>query len=319
MKAIHLFIKLVTIILLFLIIACNPTGKLHKNEYLLKKNVIKIDKKNFNINKNDIKGFIQQKPNKRLLGIFYFKLWVYNITSKGEKTKFKSWLSRNFGEKPAILDSSLAKNSIEQINLYLENKGCFNSDIYKSISLNTKKQKAKIYYYINPTKPYTIKNIDYQIDDKLIKNYIFSDKENPLLKTGDNYDVSKLDDERERITSVLRNNGYYDFSKEYIYYKIESSLNSKQMNIIINITKEKIHSGETPDEFTEIDHKRYDINKIYINPDYDYFRSDTIVYDTLIETIHSIYTDRPSNSYYFTFNNELKIKPKTLTQSIFIN
>ena len=45
------------------------------------------------IDKENITGLIQQKPNKKLFGLVRFKLWVYNIANKGKETKFKKSIS----------------------------------------------------------------------------------------------------------------------------------------------------------------------------------------------------------------------------------
>jgi len=121
---------LLTVIFALLISSCNPLGKLKKNEYLLFRNVIKIDNKK--VNQDDINTYIKQQPNRRILGI-RFHLGVYNIANRGKEGRIKKWMKNTVGEPPVILDTSITSNSVKQIKLYLRDKGYFNATVSKRI------------------------------------------------------------------------------------------------------------------------------------------------------------------------------------------
>jgi len=149
--------------------------------------------------------------------------------------------------------------------------------------------KAKVYYLINPGfSRYTIRNVTYSIKDPTIYSIVLSKKHsgsNSLLQPGNYYDEETLSEERERLTKILKNEGYYYFAKEYIFYTVDSALGTKQLNITLSIKnfKKQISS----DSIIEINHNRYSINNVYVQTNYSSKRSNTSADTTLF------------NDYYF--------------------
>jgi len=313
LKTFSFFIKL-SFILLFPLVACNTSKQLQENEYLLNKNIIKTDNKN--VNTEELEGYIKQKTNRKILGVFKFHLGIYSFANKGKETKIKKWLKNTIGEPPVILDTTLTNSTLKQFKLYLNNKGYFNSKVTKTIKY--KKKKTDVRYNIQSFKPYTIRNIDYSIQDAKVKSVVFLNKQESEIKTDDNYDIDILQKERERITNNLKNEGFYNFSKEFINYTIDSALNSNKLDVLINIKNPKLADKENPDSIIIVPHKRYTINNIYIYPDYNSLELNT-KYDTMTFYVKKHSSEKPPDLYYFFYKDKLKINPKTITQSVFIN
>ena len=295
------------------ILACNPTKTLTEGQYLVNKNTIKIDNKN--ISTDDINGYIKQKPNRRILGLFRFHLGLYNYATIGKKiTKLDSFFIR-IGEPPVILDTLLTNKSVKQIKLYLNSKGYFNSVVSKNIVYREKK--AHIKYIVTTSRPYTIKSIKYAIEDKEIETRVFGDSTNSLLISGHNYDSDVLQSERERITTSLKNDGYFYFAKEFISYDVDSAFGSRQLEITMDIRNPVVKSSVYPDSLVGSTHKRYTINNIFIYTDYSSLNLDTVHYKYYpYWALARRKTSKPS-LYTFVYKDTLKIKPRTLTQSIF--
>ena len=127
-------------IVLFLIIvsgfffACNPAKRIPEGKYLLIKNEIKTDTSI--IAKDRFEKFLKQKPNRKILGLFRFHLWVYNLSNPDKDT---SWLKK-IGEAPVLLDSELTVRSKHQLELFLHKNGFFNATVSDSIAFIRKRQ-----------------------------------------------------------------------------------------------------------------------------------------------------------------------------------
>lgn len=71
---------------------------------------------------------------------------------------------------------------------FVFSKGYFDSKVRDSLVLDTKNKRAKTFYFVSKSKPYTIQNIDYKIEDPLIEYFIFNDTISSLIKHNSVYD-----------------------------------------------------------------------------------------------------------------------------------
>jgi outer membrane protein assembly factor BamA len=327
----HLFLLLPAFCLC--IYSCSPTRKLTEGQYLL--NEVKITDHQSTIDKAEIEAYIKQKPNRKIFGAIRFHLWLYNLANeekvrqkkeawaqkrdaeniarvaKGKKPKstdkllFGEWLME-VGEAPVIYDSILTRNSSKQIRMFLSSKGYFYNTVHDSVVL--KRKRAKVIYTINAGKPYKIRKVNYEIEDQRVNYYVLVDSTNCSLKHGQNYDVDILQKERDRITRMLNNNGYFYFSKEFIYFKVDSSLKSQQLDITIGIKSNTISLPAFPDSLIESPHKKYFVDKIFIDTDFNNLSKTQALKDTLF-----------MKSYGVLFKNKLKFRPIVLIDATFVN
>lgn len=310
-------ILLFAVAALFMGTGCSVTRNFKDGEQLLVKNTVHIKNptpglKYSGLEVDELPGLIQQKPNKKLLGTVRFGVWMHSITSAGKETRFKKWLNRKFGHEPAILDKYLIDRSVDQITQYLNNCGFFSSEIDTSISV--RKKKATVEYSIFLSKPYRINEINYQSADSVLKKIVLADASNSLVKKGAIYNVDAMDDERYRLTSHLRNNGYYFFSPDYIYFEIDSTFRNNTLKVNLKIEQAQTPVGSSEGEFTLSNHKQYFINKILINPDFSPIRANLNEMNVFINPD----TNSGINRYEFFYHNKLKIRSRAIRNSIFL-
>lgn len=328
-------IKLLPLVVLlpFIFNACNPARKLKDGEYLLNKN--HVVNKETKIGNSEIESYIRQKPNKKILLVLRFHLWLYNLAdeekvkrkrilydeklarknarrvAKGKQPKpndrqlFGEWLL-NIGEPPVVYDSLMTKKSAKQIRSFLNNKGYFISSVKDSVDFRRRKR-ASVYYIIKAAAPYTINKVSYRIPDDQLSYFVMADTANCLIKRGNNYDVDVLQAERERITSALNNNGYFFFTKDYIYYEIDTTVGNKKVNVMIGIKNFATKLSETSDSIIERPHRRYYINNVYVEPDFVSKKFDNTPKDTI-----------QAGRYTILHTTKLRYKTRVLLSAIFI-
>jgi outer membrane protein assembly factor BamA len=299
---------------IFIIHSCNVTREIPLNDHLLVANKFRFAGKG--VSSEELSGYIKQQPNSKLFGLFRTNIAFFQMGSKGKDTKLKKWFRNKIGTPPVLLDTSLLKISKKSMSIYLSNKGYFHSTVTDSIVY--KKKKATVFYLVNLSKPYTIHDISYAIADTQLARFIYQDTSECLIKRGQNFDSYVLSDERTRITSALRNKGYFYFSSQFIRYSIDSSISSRRMNIRIEITNPVIPSIEQFGAVMESQHKRYLIDKLIIDPEFGLLKSDTIARDTLVKVFRGTRKDTASSKFYILHKGSLKIKPRTLAKAIFL-
>lgn len=300
--------------------SCSNTRHFAEHKYLLTQSRITFEGKKTGIELSGLNGLIKQRPNKRFLGLARFKLWAYTSTLDKKETSFRRWMKNTAGERPTILDTSMVSASCREMEKYLGNLGYFYSRVSYSIKYKEKPQKAHVVYIVKPSDPYYIKSVDYEILDKDLFAWVRKTTQASLIKAGDIYNAYTLDKERERLAIFLNENGYYGFVKDYIYYEVDSALQSKELAIYVKIKNPRIPDPDSAGKFIEKHHQRYKIDKVIVWPDFDpsigAFMSQD--FDTLTQEVHQIHEDRPANYYHFLYQDKLRIRPKVLSQNILI-
>ncbi|WPP53076.1 BamA/TamA family outer membrane protein [Catalinimonas niigatensis] len=138
-------------------------------------------------------------------------------------------LLMRWGESLSIYDSAQAEVTRQQMENYLHTKGFFNGSVDHETTLDGKKITS--IYTINEQLPYLIDTIIYQTQDSVIERLISETYEEQIIQQGQIYDQDKLAQERERIEGLLRNHGFYDFSRQYIEYRVDSTIQNRKVRI----------------------------------------------------------------------------------------
>ncbi|MFO8055277.1 MAG: BamA/TamA family outer membrane protein [Bacteroidales bacterium] len=297
------------IIIIALLAGCNNAKRLPEGKYLLTKN--KVESNTPEIEAKDVTPYIRQKPNKKILGFLRFHLTVYMLGDRIKKDNWlKKWMQESVGEAPVVLDSSLSENTARQIEYYLENRGYFDSGVEHAIELKDNR-KSEVTYTINAESPYRIRELHYLAEDSLLEEIIESTGENTLLARGTVYDARLLDKERDRVSSIMKNRGYYYFNKNFIRYKVDSTLKERKVDIYLQVNDRVFELPAYDDSLLSLPHYQYTVRNVYIYPDYDALADDRDNYDTLLY-------EYSGKTYYYVYKGELPYKPEILNQSVFV-
>jgi outer membrane protein assembly factor BamA len=246
------------VVIVVLLAGCNSTRFVPEDKYLLRKSTVHIIDKQA-IEKDALEGYIKQKPNTRILGLFPFHLTVYNALNRGKERRFKNKLKKVIGEEPVIYDEFMTDKTVSQLEQFVKNKGFYHAVVMKEVRFL--KQRAFVDYFVTGNEPYKIKEINYQIGDSLLNQFVLTDSSgNTLIKRNTLFDSEILEDERVRITKLLKNSGYYNFSKELINYLADSAHNSREVGLTLRIDSGILVQSSD----SVIPHQRYRIDKVYV-------------------------------------------------------
>lgn len=251
---------LVVFFAIIVLSSCNPVKYVPQDATLLDKNHVMISKEG--IGKNDIDPYIKQKPNKRIFGL-RFHLGLYNLSNINKEGWFHSWL-RKIGEEPVVYDPYATQKSVEQIKSYVASKGYFDSGVTDSVK--SAKQRSEVFYDIDLKSPYTIRNLYYEFADTLIGEWFNFDSVNCLIVRGKPYDVDVLQAEQSRFEKFIKDRGFYGFSGEHIYFRVDSTVGNRQVDIFYGI--KKFMRIDENKRVSLVPHSMYRIRNVYIYPDF---------------------------------------------------
>jgi outer membrane protein assembly factor BamA len=243
-----------------IISSCNPTKYVPEGETLLNDNHIIINKEG--VKKSDLVPYIKQKPNKRIFGTRFY-LGLYNLSNIKKEKWPHSWL-RNIGEEPVIFDPTATDKTKTQIKSYVSSKGYFDGQVTDTIE--TDNRKSDVYYNIDLLPPYTIRNLYYEIADSNIQNLCYFDSVNCVIERGKPYDMDVLQAERLRFERFIKDHGFYGFSTDHIYFRVDSTVGYRKVDIyygVKNFTK-----IDENNKISLVPHSIYKVRNIYIYPDF---------------------------------------------------
>lgn len=243
--------------------ACSSTRYVPEGEYLLSSVRLKIEEQEgkTDINKGLIRDYVRQTPNSRLFSLAKTSLATYSLSGR-DTTRWVNRLLRSIGEPPVIYDSALAERTCIDLRQELNNQGYLAAEVNYKADFHDKK--VDITYHIYPRDPYFIGSLRYQIDDSHITDFLTNtaDSTKRLLKVGMKFDLSQLDAERKRITTLLNDQGYYKFHKEYITYIADTVAGRNLIDLTLHLSL--YHKNESGDTL----HTQFSIRNIrYINGD----------------------------------------------------
>lgn len=258
-------------LLAVLFASCNTTKFVPQDKYLLNKVRVKcVDDKN--VSTGALAGYVRQKQNTEIFGFWKLQLHIYNTAPVDTTTKSSARAARNakkMGEAPIIYDEEMTEVSMQQIRQQMNNMGYFHAEV--DTQLRFKKRKVEVTYLVTAHQPYYIRN--YEVDIPIPAVREIAQNERCKVHSGAQFSTAVLDEERERITTALRNQGYYYFEKSLLEYTADSSLNTHQVDVRLHIAPyvSQLDSAELKRLNT-----RYSIREVNYSQDYPFLRKSAL-------------------------------------------
>jgi len=298
---------LMPVLAAILLAGCSPVRYVPDDKYLLTYN--KIETNGEGLSKKQLSEYVRQNPNKKIFGFIRFHLGVYNLANPASQNGFNNWL-RTIGEDPVIYNPASRVKSQEQLQQYLKNSGFHFAHVTDTVIFSGKK--AGVVYKIDFGPPYVVDKLRLSdpdlITDHGIRNLVLKDSVSSLLAPGMRFDQEIFRLERNRLAKVLRDNGYYGFSREYIYFQTDTLGGNFQADVTLGIKNPK-DAGTDPN--LPAFHPLYKIGDISIITDFN-----TAEY---LKDPKSYLSTSDSLNYKGTnllFKNRLYMRPSLLHSSV---
>lgn len=214
-----IFSLVATVFALVVVTACSSTSGIADDEQLYI-GTKSIDYQNYEKNdhfiatQEEIEAALAAAPNGSVFGsssLRYplpWRLWIWNATADSH-TKLGKWVNSAFGSAPVLLSevNPLLRSSVARTAL--SSYGYFRGTVdYVELPQKDPK-KAKLTYTVNMNHLFTLDTISYSRFPGELDSLVQMSLPQSTLKKGDGFNVSKLDQERQRLSKLFRNNGYY--------------------------------------------------------------------------------------------------------------
>ena len=309
----------VTLAVLFFC-SCGVDKFIPEGEYLLKKNKVEIDEAGLTKDEakdvkqvlSGIKNYFVQPANVQILGVPYL-MRIYCLSSATDSNWFNRFI-RSQGEAPVIYNQQSAVQTARQMELLLESKGCFGSTVVFDTQIVGNKT-LDVVYKIKPTSRYKIADVSFTSRNEEVQKVLDTRKSETLIKTGNYYDRDVFSKEREEVSKLLQNQGFYTGAKEAITFRIDTTIGDRTMNVDMRVRRITVYNPDGTEQRVQL--ARYSIDKVFIYPDLESLVNlNSIDFDT---TLVDYFNGRDSVQYYFLTNKKMSIRPKTICRSLYIS
>lgn len=275
---------------------------------------------NDNVKDNTLKTLIRTQTNREFLGIPRFTPWYF------------IWqLTNRFGEPPSYLNRATVANDIERIEQYYRTIGFLDAEVDTSI-VEYKEDRVEVSFLIEEGDPFYINTLSYSgipefkdstlVPQFLDRSTLTRDRINDSTFTVDQpYSENQLNEERSRIITFLKDNGYAAVQRDSVNVLIkQDSADRHQMDALFTIdTGKKYTFGDLhmslqgPDD----DAANYDSRDTLRKP--PYALGNNAIYirkEESAQTRTSLLTDQVLFKPGDTFNNSLYIRTVNELQNL---
>ncbi len=285
--------------------SCSTTKHVPDGEYLLDKISIQID--NDSVEVLELYNFLRQQPNHKVLGFAKLQLSTYSLAGKDDSKWYNRWLKK-VGQAPVIYSEDLTENSRRQLQQALINRGFMDVDVRVDTTAHPEKKKIEVDYIITAREPHRIKSFDCSFPDRTIDSILRSDSKLLQIQPGSLFDRTELDNMRGAITAKLRNNGYYDFNRDYITFTADTVKGSKEIALHMQVKPVTRTVGETEQKVV-LPHETYKIRNVIFITDYN----------PVNPGAHSEHQDTvPYKNTLVVYGEDHYLKPAALEEKCFI-
>ncbi|MCD8029300.1 MAG: outer membrane protein assembly factor [Bacteroides sp.] len=225
-----------------LFFSCSTTRNLPEGEVLYtgqKKMVVDmvIDNTTGEEALDEVEAALAKAPNNSLFGSSRYRfplpigLWIYNGFVNSEKG-FGRWIFNRFAATPVFLSTVNPEVRTKVATNLLHDYGYFHGTVDYQTFINPRDSlKGKIQYIVNSGDPFYIDTLYYERFAPQTQQIIDRSSRRSGVHSGDQFSVVALDKERDRISEILRNRGYYYFRPDYMTYLADTLMNPGHVSL----------------------------------------------------------------------------------------
>ncbi len=215
------------------------------------------DREAYNTIQDEVEGALAFAPNGSFMGSSSAKwpitprLWLYN-KYMNSTSKFGKWIINNVAAEPIFVSTANPKLRTQVARNTLRNYGFFRGTATYTEQPEKDPRKSRIAYQILTGPLYHLDGIEYRNFPEAADSLIRNNMRKTFLHRGDPFSVQQLSAERERLSTIFRNNGYYYFNPQYITFKADTLMCPEKVQLRVqpaaNVpdnAKLRYHMGNT--------------------------------------------------------------------------
>ena len=223
--------------------------------------------------------------------------------AQARATQGNFWM-RVLGEAPVFYAKADVELNAEKMQKYLYNNGFFDAKV--SFRPDTIFKRIKVSYLVTENRATMIRNLQYQVSNDLADSLIKADSKNAALLPRKRYDGDAFEEERIRIETLLRNEGFMGFSRQNVSYIVNDTITNRPTDSLFKSVDVRVRV-----DMPAPANKRYFVNAVNFEvlppsgvPD-SIFRKDT----TMFAGIKYVFSDKKFSRK--VLDTKMQLRPQT--------
>ena len=207
---------------------------------------------------SQLEEVVRPGPNSTFLGFMRPRVWVYHRFEEPEEEGLRARFYERFAESPVLFEEVSPEGNAARLRAWLRNHGYFDAEV--EYDVRERRRRAGLTYAVRAGMPYRIGSITRpRGDGELVKAIRAADRDS-VLQAGRPYELATLREERVRIDGVLKDDGFYAFSPDYLLFNARRDHDGRTVDL------ELVVKSETPDRAR----RRHRIEAITVYADHQF-------------------------------------------------
>ena len=201
-------------------------------------------------------------------------LTAYNYLMPKGNWGLRHYMWEVLSKPPVLLEEVNPEARRLKIKQSLFDRGHFDSEVTLKLKYNKRDpKKVQGIYIINLKPSYHYNSYRYFPAGNSFDSYLLSKMDNSFIVPGKEYWIADLKSERQRVTDLLRNKGYFFMSPSYFIFNMDTTIGNKKIDAYMHLKK------NIPEYKKEV----YSISKVRIfwNTSKDSIQNIPLTYDSI--------------------------------------
>ena len=227
------FVRLVySILCILMLVSCSVNKFIPEGESML--DDVRIISNTNASNATKAGSYVRQQPNSKWFSLVKVPLYTYSLSGR-DTTRWGNRVLQKIGEAPVIFNEELAERSRSNIEKMLVNDGYLHAKVEYDYRRKSDDKHVVVNYYLHERERYYVSDINLSTDDKALEAIIDSCAGESFLRAGMPFSVDGMEQERRRLTAILKDKGYWRFRKDYITFIADTAHHSNKVKLTMNV------------------------------------------------------------------------------------
>lgn len=219
------------IMALFLCVAamsCRVTRHIPEDSAVVSHTEIRIDGKK--TDQSQLRMAMAQRPYHRTFGFLPIGTWIWH----NDTTTYWHRLRQRLGTAPVLYDQAKTRRSEQAMKRVMQQQGYLDAVVTHHTWVEDRK--VSVTYDIRSNMARRLSTVKYDTQDVILQQLLDSTQTASHLHEGQLLDHSRLESERQRITTLFRDHGFWDFDKENVSYIADTLSGRPEVDLTVSIS-----------------------------------------------------------------------------------